>query len=99
MDDFSMTIKQELGCGSKVWGEVLGDKDKGQPAQKWEGTVRKSASSETCCDFAGKFVNGDETVEWKVVLCYKDGKWAGKGTYKQTKGLDVCNGTLTMSQV
>jgi len=98
-DDVSMSIKQEKDCSPRVWGEVLGDKDKGMPAIKWDGTVKKSASSENCCDFYGKFVNGDETVEWKIVLCYEDGKWSGKGSYKQTRGFNVCLGTLTLRKV
>lgn len=98
-DDFTMNISQEPRCGSKVWGDVQGDHDADHPAQKWQGTLKPSLTAKGCCELKGSFTNGTETVEWTITLCKKDGKWSGSGTYKQTNGAVVCNGTLTMTQV
>ena len=98
-DDSSMNISQELRCGMKVWGDVRGDHDADHPAQNWTGTVKPSLTKKGCCEIKGGFSKPGESVEWTITLCKKDGKWVGAGTYKQTHGLEVCNGTLTIHQI
>jgi len=98
-DDFTMNISQERGCGTKVWGDVLSDHDADHPAQKWEGTVKASLTSRTCCELKGGFTTLTDKVEWTILLCKRIGKWTAQGTYKSTHGTEVCNGTLTMTQI
>ena len=98
IDDFTMNISQERGCGPRVWGDVHGDHDTDHPPQKWEGTVKASLTHRGCCELNGGFTTLTDKVEFTIVLCNKLGKWTGKGTYKSARGAEVCNGTLTMTQ-
>jgi hypothetical protein len=95
-----MEINQDKGCGSRIWGRIIGA---GGDTNDFKGTV--TAGAKGCCNISGSFgrpATGTEPAErtdFKGVLCKKDGKWVGKGTYKNTRGLVICNGTWEMSQM
>jgi hypothetical protein len=99
--DSIMVINQDKGCGSKIWGTVTNVKDK-SIIQNFEGTVKQR---EKCCYIEGIMKKpaaaagapGETTKFWGL-LC-KNGKWAGKGSYTNTRPGVTCNGTWEMWQM
>jgi hypothetical protein len=97
---FMMEINQDKGCGSKIWGKIIsGD----GTTNDFKGTV--TAGLKGCCNISGSFgrpataTEPAERTDFKGVLCKKGGKWAGKGTYRTTRGTIICNGTWEISQM
>ncbi len=93
--EFIMTILQAPNCGPKIWGKIVNAKD--GSAQEFTGTVMRGAQN--CCAIAlliKKAGPPPEETRAKGVLCFKDGKWSGHGTYKNSRG---CGGTWEMKQV
>jgi hypothetical protein len=95
-----MVINQEKVCSSRIWGKITGGDG---TINDFKGTV--TAGTKECCNISGVFerlataTEPAERTEFKGVLCKKGGKWVGKGTYKNTRGLVICNGTWEMSQM
>jgi hypothetical protein len=99
--DSIMVINQDKGCDSKIWGTVKDVKD--GSTQNFEGTVK---TREKCCYIDGwikKPVTGAAPAEtthfWGLLCKNKDGKWAGKGNYTNTRPGVTCNGKWEMSQM
>jgi hypothetical protein len=99
---FTMEIMQDKGCGSKIWGTVTQLKD--GSTEKFEGKVMVR---EKCCYIEG-VVQGPpaatggpgQTTKFQGLLCKKDGKFVGNGTYTHYKGgVAGCSGKWEMTQM
>jgi len=96
---FTMTVSQENNCGPKVWGKIdQHERVPLEPPQDWEGTVQPNPAKR-CCEIKGKFGHEDETIEFTICLRFKDGKWSGTGTYKQTHEAKICLGVWSIGQI
>lgn len=98
--DFKMVIYQDKGCGSKIWGKVINPDGS---TNDFTGIV--TVGKKGCCNISGGWskpaASGGpgERVDFKGLLCKKGGKWAGRGSYRSTRGTIVCNGDWSMTQM
>lgn len=92
--DFAMEILQDQKCGSNIKGTVTSSD---RTVNNFVGTV--AAGKGDCCNIQGSWKKlPDEVTTFKGILCKKEGKWSGKGTYTTKHGTTACNGTWEMSQ-
>jgi hypothetical protein len=90
--EFKIEIKQDKGCGSKIWG-IISDPT-GSP-MKFKGKV--TAGPGRCCTLEAKAEKPGESVKFKGVLCKRGTKWYCKeGKYVNSRG---CSGVFELEQI
>lgn len=90
---FVFDIHQSKGCGSKLWGKVVGD-DGG--VLSFSGKIVSCGGPAGPCVISGVFSKPGETIKIRATLNKKGGKWSARdGVYSQSTG---CRGKFKMSQ-
>jgi len=98
-ESFTMTLVQAKGCGSDVWGKIVGPSG---VVNEFKGTLSRARRG--CCVISASFSDPGHPghlVTFKGTFCKVLGKWQAKGTYSETNSSDPCKqgGTWEIKQI